>query len=168
MKPDENGLFLCAMNDEDGRRGIWVRFPENPNLDPDTQYPTAVEIRAGREGSDYGVVIGVGDTITEKNLRQLFLCLMSGASQCRDFVEDPETGGLYARGCTPTDRLAEEKRITALEEERDKATAERDKIRLETDKVSIERREMELGLISLCESFLAAYKKLSDAKQVSR
>lgn len=98
-----DGMILCAMNDPSGRRGIWVRFPNEPEVARTTVKPTVVEIFAGREGDDVQLRLALGDVVTHEELDKLARCLLVGAANCEDFVEDPETGGLY-----PPDRVPAE------------------------------------------------------------
>ena len=77
---------LAAMNDPNGRRGIWFKGT-----------PTGgVEICAGREGDDYHVQLKPGEVLSPVQLYQLLECLEVGAWMVKDYpppgLEPPEEG----------------------------------------------------------------------------
>jgi len=68
MKCNEPGFEAVAV--PDGRRGLWMRTKRN-----DANEVTEIELAAGREGDDAGVVLREGATITSTTLRLVEECL---------------------------------------------------------------------------------------------
>ncbi len=85
------GWSLCAMNDDKGRRGVWMRasfmHDEHGNDLSARGEIHRLEVCAGREGDDVRVTLYRGQVLTGQQLSDLFNALDVG----RWMVED---GGL--------------------------------------------------------------------------
>jgi hypothetical protein len=75
MRCEQPGWIQIANHDPSGRRGLWYRVSASPGDDP----KACIEVCSGREGDDSYVKLSPGQTLTDRDIYDLFDVLMVAA-----------------------------------------------------------------------------------------